>query len=76
MAISTNPKPTIYRNLYENTGHGWPNVDDGHILGLHFTPSASAHVTQTAKYVMLMYKCKYTAVQRGHTLMSSIWLVV
>ena len=20
MAISTNPKPTIYRNLYENTG--------------------------------------------------------
>ena len=21
MAISTNPKPTIYRNLYENTGH-------------------------------------------------------
>ena len=22
MAISTNPKPTIYRNLYENTGPG------------------------------------------------------
>ena len=22
MAISTNPKPTIYRNLYENTGTG------------------------------------------------------
>ena len=22
MAISTNPKPTIYRNLYEITGHG------------------------------------------------------
>ena len=22
MAISTNPKPTIYRNLYENTGSG------------------------------------------------------
>ena len=21
MAISTNQKPTIYRNLYENTGH-------------------------------------------------------
>ena len=21
-AISTNPKPTIYRNLYENTGSG------------------------------------------------------
>ena len=23
MAISTNPKPTIYRNLYENTDRGW-----------------------------------------------------
>ena len=24
MAISTNQKPTIYRNLYENTGPGGP----------------------------------------------------
>ena len=24
MAISTNPKPTIYRNLYEITGPGCP----------------------------------------------------
>ena len=27
MAISTNPKPTIYRNLYENTGPGEPPED-------------------------------------------------
>ena len=25
IAISTNPKPTIYRNLYENTGPGYDN---------------------------------------------------
>ena len=34
MNISTNPKPTIYRNLYENTrdnpmlDYCWPNVYD------------------------------------------------
>ena len=27
MAISTNQKPTIYRNLYENTGPGPHNTD-------------------------------------------------
>ena len=26
MAISTNQKPTIYRNLYENTGPDWQPV--------------------------------------------------
>ena len=26
MAISTNQKPTIYRNLYENTGPGLTNI--------------------------------------------------
>ena len=34
MAISTNQKPTIYRNLYENTGPerhllGWERVSNG-----------------------------------------------
>ena len=34
MAISTNPKPTIYRNLYENTGH----VRCFFIQSLHLQP--------------------------------------
>ena len=28
MAISTNQKPTIYRNLYENTGPEYSREDD------------------------------------------------
>ena len=35
MAISTNQKPTIYRNLYENTGPG-SVLRRGHVHALSF----------------------------------------
>ena len=46
MAISTNPKPTIYRNVYENSGHGAQyipvglNQPDTAFCSFHFVNSA------------------------------------
>ena len=37
MAISTNPKPTIYRSLYENMGPGKQAVTDDHRELLKFS---------------------------------------
>ena len=49
MAISTIPKPTIYRNLYENTGPG-TDLDLEHLVGGNLdlladslTPPPSSH---------------------------------
>ena len=39
MVISTNPKPTIYRNLYENTSPGG-RVEQMQITNLTSTDSA------------------------------------
>ena len=42
MAISTNPNPTIYRNLYENTGPGFRILEIVVFL-IHFRVSNNSH---------------------------------
>ena len=45
MAISTNPKPTIYRNLYDKTGpegEQWPPAD--HTTSVSIEESRAAEV--------------------------------
>ena len=47
MAISTNQKPTIYRNLYENTGPVNHNHTDSHQLKTY------SHIPGTARAIMV-----------------------
>ena len=49
MSISTNPKPTIYRNLYENTDPDLHYMGSSHITSLFSSSAAIAQAVTTCR---------------------------